>query len=378
MKRFVVLVAFFAIVAAHRDVSNQANGCAPAPPQGYEVSISEEFAVISWDPNTKLEHFTRVANFDTDAPDFGFLVPTPTEPTLTEVDGARLAGVLKRITRRRVRYETKYVTKYGLGPFPDLLGRAGVSDTAAAPNGGVEVLGRHQVAGYEASILRAENADDLKAWLDDNNYPTTESIADWLKIYTEQSWIITAFKLSSPDEKGGVKTRAVRMSFQTDTPFYPYREPNRELDSKTGPRELRVFLLSDARYQGRVGKDGGWPAKTEWSGPMPDYRNSEVARAMQVEESSLPHWLTEFIDRSSPRNGFDELYFDKSATQATVERPVKINTYEKIRYFPGWGGAFLIAMIASPVLLVVGVIAFRRRRPKSDVNASNDESASGK
>src|SRR5262245_11035888 len=59
--------------------------CAPAPRPGQYVRIAEESAIIIWDEKTRTQHFIRRATFDTDAPDFGFLVPTPAEPALAEV-----------------------------------------------------------------------------------------------------------------------------------------------------------------------------------------------------------------------------------------------------------------------------------------------------
>lgn len=51
--------------------------CAPAPRPGQFVRIAEESAIVIWDETTRTQHFIRRATFDTDAPDFGFLVPTP-------------------------------------------------------------------------------------------------------------------------------------------------------------------------------------------------------------------------------------------------------------------------------------------------------------
>jgi hypothetical protein len=62
--------------------------CAPAPRPGQFVRIAEESAIIIWDEKTRTQHFIRRATFDTDAPDFGFLVPTPTEPALAEVNNS--------------------------------------------------------------------------------------------------------------------------------------------------------------------------------------------------------------------------------------------------------------------------------------------------
>ena len=40
--------------------------------------------VILWDAATQTEHFIRRASFKSEAEDFGFLVPTPTQPALNE------------------------------------------------------------------------------------------------------------------------------------------------------------------------------------------------------------------------------------------------------------------------------------------------------
>ena len=62
-----------------------AAACATAPPRGEEVQIAEEEAVIVWDPATRTEHFIRRASFHSTARTFGFLLPTPTTPTLGEL-----------------------------------------------------------------------------------------------------------------------------------------------------------------------------------------------------------------------------------------------------------------------------------------------------
>src|SRR5690606_32562080 len=77
-------VALAALVAGH----SEARACAPAPPEGVEVSILAEQAVIVWDEAAKTQHFIRRADFSTEARSFGFLVPTPTKPTLESAPDA--------------------------------------------------------------------------------------------------------------------------------------------------------------------------------------------------------------------------------------------------------------------------------------------------
>src|SRR4051812_8458581 len=62
-----------------------AEGCASVGRPMDSIRIAEESALIVWDPVKKIEHFIRRAAFDTKSADFGFLVPTPSQPILAEV-----------------------------------------------------------------------------------------------------------------------------------------------------------------------------------------------------------------------------------------------------------------------------------------------------
>ncbi|MCE9533607.1 MAG: DUF2330 domain-containing protein, partial [Planctomycetes bacterium] len=68
------------------------DACAPAPPRNVIVEIASESAIIVWDSQNKMQHFIRRAAFNAKGTgeepvkDFGFIVPTPTQPTLEEAD----------------------------------------------------------------------------------------------------------------------------------------------------------------------------------------------------------------------------------------------------------------------------------------------------
>jgi hypothetical protein len=61
-----------------------AGACATAARPNVLVPVAEESAIIVWDAGSKIQHFIRRATFAADTPDFGFLVPTPSQPTLAE------------------------------------------------------------------------------------------------------------------------------------------------------------------------------------------------------------------------------------------------------------------------------------------------------
>ncbi len=346
-------IAVTAVATGHA-VLPRAQACAPAPHPGDWVGISDETALIVFDPVTKTEHFVRRATFSTQADDFGFLVPTPTEPELGEVDSA-LFRQLEQQTAPR--YETRVESRLVFG-F-DSGGHVTVGAAAASPKPDVEVLQQKRVAGLDAAVLRADDPRCLTDWLEKHGYETRPALVEWLRKYTDEGWIITAFKVARDQPAGStVDGDAVRMSFQTDVPFYPYREPAdlrepREKGRAPAPRGLRLYLLSDVRYAGTIGlskegKAGGvWPARTVWSKAPQDALIRSVAEAMKVEGGKLIGTpsirLTEFFDGSSPRPGTDELYFHPDSDTGLVERPPIIRTVVQVTYWPGRRDGLLMA-----------------------------------
>src|SRR6516164_1911022 len=60
--------------------------CCPAPPRGGKMPVvnADQNVIIIWDAEKKTQHFIRRASFKSEAKDFGFLVPSPTPPKLSE------------------------------------------------------------------------------------------------------------------------------------------------------------------------------------------------------------------------------------------------------------------------------------------------------
>ena len=372
MKTSTLALTGLLLIGMAADLGRQPSwGCAPAPPPGYHVSILKEFALIVWEPAAKIEHFIRVADFHTDAPEMGFLVPTPTIPELFEVDADRIAAQLRQTTAARRVVKRSVVTRFGLGPWSTRPGSVSTEAGATPQPGGVDVLAQYEVAGYEASVLRADDPQLLQTWLTEHGYTTSKSIESWLKVYTDQEWIITAFKVSESAQPGTLKTHAVRMTFASEQPFYPYREPAPEKLAPEQPnpaangrpsRLLRVFLLADQRYEATIGREQKWQAKTVYCNSVEPYVTQSVARSLSLQ--TVPAHLTEFEDHASPRPGFDELYFHAADQQGTVERPPVIIRRTRIEYYPGWHGAYWMAGLLLP-LSVVGCGSWcwlRRRR----------------
>ena len=339
MCRLLSVVVPLLVVAVVCLPPRQAAGCAIAErddggerkEQGPRTKMYTETALIVYDSAAGIEHFIRTADFQSSSSDFGFLVPTPGKPELAESSAevfAALADITKPRTEIRFHSIERWMPKDIIRKwFQKQNAKLADKETDEEPPGRVRVVEQKRVGGYDAAVLQASDPKLLRDWLTANGYAARPSLEEWFKPYTAGGWYISAFKIATDAATAGtasVSNAAVRISFPTDRPFYPYREPA-EMQSQYGGRELGVFVLSSARVSGTIGAGQGartWPGRTVWANKVSADRLSKIATAGKLPEGvGRREWhLTEFEDQSSPRPGTDELYFEPAAHQTPVER----------------------------------------------------------
>jgi hypothetical protein len=284
--------------------------CAPAPPPGVRVDVLDEAALIVFDADSRTEHFIRRAHFDTSAPgavDFGFLVPTPSVPTLAEAP-ADLFDRLARETAPDVIYDVERT--FSLSWTGALFMPR--SDDKAAPRG-VQVIALQRVGAWDAAILQADDAPALRTWLTDHGYPVAANLEAWLAGYVGTGWALTAFKLAKDANGTDVDLAPVRLTFTTDRPFYPYREPAPEGPPRDGDRALRLWLVAPGVYKGLVG-GAPWVAERSSAAPLRDLQLLDG-----VVDPPVGAWVSAWTDTQSPRPGGAELTFQ--AAPAVELRP---------------------------------------------------------
>jgi hypothetical protein len=321
------------------------------------VALAKEEAIIVWDAAAGMQHFIRRASFHTKAADFGFLVPTPTRPELSEASGdpfKRLSDAVRPKVQNKYDYRF-YWTLIGSLRRTTVQGIFTNVDTVLDPMG-VRVLETKRIAGYDASVLRADDSRALLQWLNDHDYNFRPEMADWLKPYTDAGWIVTAFKYSQQSGGAGnsVGSQAVRMSFKTDRPFFPYREPVDPGKKAGSKRSLRVFLVSDARMRGVMEDvDTPWPGVIKYAKKHDDLATL-LEGALSSDKLSKEMWLTAYEDSSSIRPGGGDLFFEASGETKPVIPPPKIRN-------AGTREVPLCLDAIAVVGILIGVRRLRRR-----------------
>lgn len=337
--------------------------CCPVPPAGKPVVNADQTVVIVWDPETKTEQFIRRASFKSDADDFGFLIPTPAQPELNE-SGDAAFPYLQKLTEPEI--EKKVRPKGGTAcgcSDPQSLSYDRVGATKSAS---VQVLQEKSVAGFKAVVLQADSAKDLIGWLKENGYAFSPEVEAWAKPYVEGGWKITALKVEKPKSKEdsankNVAASALRMSFKTDRPLFPYREPDpKNMVSSLGAskRLLRIYFIGEARYRGDLTPEIGWDAKVAWSNKMSAEAKKKTLELLNLPETMGPaeFWLTEFEDNWPYRVAPADLYFSTSSDQSTIKRPPTI-----VYVSSAWPSDFMFCALG---LAVIGPPLVRRLRRK--------------
>ncbi len=297
-------------------------------PNSLATRVRAEEAIILFDPATNTEHFIRSAEFATTGADVGFIVPTPTPPTFGEVDQSVFSEFASSYEAAR---GDKVELSLSLWLMLSLSRKGGP---------GVYELSSTRVAGMDVTVLRATDANALEAWLTKHGFATRPALKAWLDTYVQRGFVFSAFRYAAEERR--VTTKAVRISFSTPTPVYPYLEP---ADALPRGNALRVWLVAPER---RAWVD-------ERPAPLPPRELASTTKvtvpASIAALAPASKWVTVFVDERDTRPAGD-VRFEPAADQLEVPPAPRIRTIEV-----PVEGVLLLTGLATVVLFVV-----RRRR----------------
>ena len=263
------------------------------------MSLIDEKAIIVWNPKTGIEHFIRQASFEGKAKDFGFIVPTPSQPQVEKADAAAFKRLQKLVPPMK-------------SDEPASAGGRGF--------GAVEILEQKRVGDYFVTVLRASDGATMLGWLKDNGYQSRPAMENWLDHYAKQQWYFAALKFVREPDSQEPKTTAVRISFQTKVPHYPYKMPE-----DTWPadhvRPVALYFVGPGAATAvyRDGKEK-WEAQKVWSGALPDPERAGLAKELNLKLEDIPAGSTmTFMHNGRNKHGYDrDLHFNLAPTVPTI------------------------------------------------------------
>jgi hypothetical protein len=283
-------------------------------------SLQVEQVLILHDPVKEQEHFIRQLSFRDAKEPFGFVVPTPSRPTVARVASSPFAELAKQ-----------FPPEGGLGLLLG-LGGGGMSHSRRAGSGAapaVTVLSKERIGSFTAFVLAATDASALERWLKENSFETTPESRAWLSHYVAVGFYFTAFRYEPDAKVAGttVKSETVRISFATPLPFYPYQEPVHPQPEANVPRVLAVWFVSPERSipVANVTDDAGSHVRRPWA----EDTTHPATKAVDLRPSLGP--LADLL----PGAPGDALVMQTFEDQKSSRR--------------GWGDVVLVPEVARPI-----------------------------
>jgi hypothetical protein len=192
------------------------------------VTEVDQKAAIFYSGNT--ETLIISPSFQGDASSFAWVVPVPSRPRVSIVQGA-LFHELSSIA---------YINQ----PQP----QADVEEKAQSFQfrGGVTVVERRTIGAYDVSVLDANDTSALHNWLRANGYAVPNSIAGPLSYYIDHHWTFVASRVKVPKDAHGLATGTLaplKLTFTSSHPVYPMRLSSANAE----PFSLLVYLIRPLR-----------------------------------------------------------------------------------------------------------------------------------
>jgi hypothetical protein len=231
-----------------------------APTLDQRVDMAEEVAMVKFSDGQ--ETISMRLTVDSVTRETGLIFPTPAPATVALGDNAPFEAV-------RTQTAPIYITEYDWwGSSITLFAGAAPPDGSA---GAPQVLSVTDLGPFQATVLAADDAAGLTAWLDANGYGLPESVTALLGDYVDRGWYFTALKLVSEEDLTGALDPVV-FTFDADEPVYPL------LLSQAATQQQNVFLYVFADHR----QDALWEGTTVDA--------MEVTWAGWVTEESLLEW----------------------------------------------------------------------------------------
>lgn len=282
------MARLLSIIASSLLLANHVMACATVS-GGRAVLLSHENVIMVWDKANGMQHFIRQANFKSGEKNFGFIVPTPTEPTFSVADTEAFSRLYRLIPLHSAKKSARPAAW-----------------TVSSPRGGVQVLKTDQVGDYQATVVKATDGKALNDWLKKNEFVSRPSLTAWLDNYAKKQWVFTALKYKA-DSNARTETKAIRISFKTDKPYYPYKMPA-DKDQAGNKHSLKLYFVAATGVEAKYDKSSEvWGARREWSGPLPEAQRPLLAKELGLSETDIPaNAQVTIFDNPGKEDDYDE------------------------------------------------------------------------
>lgn len=323
------------------------------PPPGQQVSPGQQKAVIHYDSKTEIETLIVTSEFQGNAKDLAWIIPTPTKPEITKADDV-IFEKLDQLTKPQRDTSSSFSNKYA-------------TDSVSIERG-VYVYESKKVDYYDVNTLYATNSEDLIKWFEDNNYQYPKEQGYVLEQYIKKDWFFTAIKIApeaissgnvQSDIRKGTPT-PVKMIFRTKDIVFPLKISSIDFTGQDNkPNEvygrnnyyypnhvpIHIFLIGEGKYKTPHNEFrtqyANWFEKQELQKALQD---NEGKTLLQLKENPEKEYFVTRMFANIPRNELDsDVYFSYA------------DNNEKINTGPD-AGDVAFQIILGTLLIIVGFV----------------------
>jgi Uncharacterized protein conserved in bacteria (DUF2330) len=314
MTRFSRLLAATTALAACLPVTSQA-ACCYFSAKNADILQPAQKVFITWDPSEKVETFTVQPKFEGNALDFGMVIPTPSQPKLSEMPRDFFKHLaIYTIMRKREFANSKLLpllepqvefNHLQLFRRPTQAFDAAPADAKAGEKRrepAIKILEVGTVGSLDYKIIEAGRADDLFKWLKDNQYTYSGDEAT-LNHYVQKKWLFTVMKIDTMQMKRNKdgsfagEVTPTRFQIASEKLIYPLKITQISVRERTEAlfyvqAPFKTDLPGDMTYQhtwapmlqGALGCSGGVPGKgEEWLKAFGPQIPALMQRAQQLD-----------------------------------------------------------------------------------------------
>jgi Uncharacterized protein conserved in bacteria (DUF2330) len=323
-------------------------GCGAYIPDRAGASVVDERAMVAWDGKTQdiLMSFNVSGSSDKAA----WVMPAPSAAQVSLGD-TEVFEELGRLTAPRVEYRDSWWPT-----FTWLLPSAARSlESAGAPGGAVNVLGRQRIGPFDVTRLAANDPAALATWLADKGFPNPDGLDANLAPYIADQWEIVSIQLAAAQAGQSLTgdLQPLRLSFTSDELVYPMRLSH---SAKT-PQTVNLYVLADHRMDPKSVPVAGQKPSLEFAGHI-QRADISPALAAYVGDGAF---LTQWNDNIYQPELIDDDYVFEPAASDTPFQHVIYRTRDR----GDITGLVLLAVLASCVVVLIVVLARRRHRKAS-------------
>ena len=267
-----VVVVLFASAACLADGKTFAMVADPLSDRA-RTTMPSQRAIIAWDGAE--QRLAIDTAFTGEGTEFAWLVPLPSEPEILPATKGMFdtAAVLTAPRIERSDHGVAFllggslvIGAFGVMALQSRMGRVWfllaivvVGILVVMPNLGysrgrvglavpVEVLSSGTAGLYDTRVLRAQDADELIAWLESAGFGVPDGIAEVVQDYLDEGWVFAAAKLSVDGPQASEhRAHPLQFRFATDSPIYPMALTavgNEDI-------ELELFVFADGSAHAR-------------------------------------------------------------------------------------------------------------------------------